>query len=276
MTNSLIRCACIQTSTGPDAGLNITSAVAMIREAAARGATLVTLPEAVDLLDGDSERMRAFAVPLDVHPAVDAFSACAKELGVWVLAGSLAVRDEADRVVNRCVLIDPRGQIRCHYDKIHLFDAAPGAVVSTESKIYARGEQAVVARVGEARVGLSICYDLRFPQLFRTLAQGGANILSIPAAFMQVTGEAHWHVLMQARAIENGCFVVAPAQCGNNYGTRQSYGHSIIIDPWGRILAEAGTVPGIIYATLDLALVGQARQAIPSLGQDKSFSLNSY
>lgn len=276
MTNSLIRCACIQTSTGPDAGLNITSAVAMIREAAARGATLVTLPEAVDLLDGDSERMRAFAVPLDVHPAIDAFSTCAKELGVWILAGSLAARDEADRVVNRCVLLNPQGQISCHYDKIHLFDAAPGAVVSTESKIYARGEQAVVARVGEARVGLSICYDLRFPQLFRTLAQGGANILSIPAAFMQVTGEAHWHVLMQARAIENGCFVVAPAQCGNNYGTRQSYGHSIIIDPWGRILAEAGTVPGIIYATLDLAQVGQARQAIPSLGQDKSFSLNTY
>lgn len=276
MTNSTIRCACIQTSTGPDAGINIMNAVSMIKEAGARGATLIALPEAVDLLDGDPERMRAFAVPLDVHPALAAFSKSAKELGVWVLAGSLAARDQAHRVVNRCVLINPQGELVCHYDKIHLFDAAPGAVVSTESDIYARGEQAVVASVGEARLGLAICYDLRFPQLFRTLAKGGANILSIPSAFMQVTGEAHWHALMRARAIENGCFVVAPAQCGNNYGTRRSYGHSIIIDPWGRILAEAGTKPEIIYATLDLALVGQARQAIPSLGQDKSFNLNTY
>lgn len=276
MTNSTIRCACIQTSTGPDAGINLMNAVSMIKEAAARGATLIALPEAVDLLDGDPERMRAFAVPLEAHPAAAAFSRSAKELGVWVLAGSLAARDEAHRVVNRCVLIDPQGKLVCHYDKIHLFDAAPGAVVSTESAIYARGEQAVVASIGAARLGLAICYDLRFPQLFRTLAKGGANILSIPSAFMQVTGEAHWHALMRARAIENGCFVVAPAQCGNNYGTRHSYGHSIIIDPWGRILAEAGTEPEIIYATLDLALVGQARQAIPSLGQDKSFNLNTY
>ncbi len=276
MKNTTLRCACIQTNTGPDPEHNLAQTLAMIREAAASGAALICLPEAVDILDADSERMQAAAVPLAIHPAIDKFRQAACSLKVAILAGSVAARDDKGQVVNRCVLIDSTGHIVCHYDKIHLFDAAPGAVVSTESKIYARGQQAVLAGMGKAQIGLSICYDLRFPYLFRTLAQAGANILSIPAAFMQVTGQAHWHALLRARAIENGCFVIAPAQCGIHYGTRQSYGHSIVIDPWGRVLAEAGTEPEIIYATIDFELVEAARQAIPSLAQDRSFTLTTH
>ncbi|RJG14866.1 carbon-nitrogen hydrolase family protein [Massilia cavernae] len=273
MTNPL-HCACVQTTTGPDFERNLRESLQMIREAASRGATLIGLPEAVDLLDADNERMRAFAAPMHQHPALKGYRAAARELGVAVLVGSIAALNESGQMVNRCVFIDRQGAIACYYDKVHLFDAAPGEVVSTESKLYVAGTRAVVAELDHARIGLSICYDLRFPQLFRTLAKGGANVLAIPAAFMQVTGEAHWHALMRARAIENGCFVFAPAQCGNNYGARQSFGHSIIIDPWGRVLAETGTEPGIIDATLDLALVQQARRAIPSLGADRPFSLS--
>lgn len=273
---SPILCACIQTNTGPDAALNTRNTIAMIEQAAAAGARLIALPEAVDLLDEDGERMRAFARPLEQHPTVDAFRASAKALGIWLLVGSVAARNAAGEAVNRCVFIGPMGGIVCHYDKIHLFDAAPGAVVSTESKIYARGAEAVIASLDWARIGLSICYDLRFPYLYRALALGGANVLAIPAAFMRITGEAHWHPLLRARAIENGCFVLAPAQCGLHYGSRYSYGRSLIVDPWGRVLAEAGEAEEIIYAELDFALIGQARQAIPSLAPERRFTLVSH
>lgn len=276
MNDISLRCACLQTNTGPDVHRNLSQALNMIREAAANGARFIALPEAVDLLDADPDRMRAFAMQTADHPFVRAMRSAARELGVSLLAGSVAARDDAGNVVNRSVLITPAGEIGFEYDKIHLFDAAPGAVVSTESKIYARGSRAVIAALagtGWARIGLSICYDLRFPHLFRALARGGANILAIPAAFMQVTGEAHWHPLMRSRAIENGCFVIAPAQCGIHYGTRRSYGHSLIVDPWGRVLAEAGADEEIIYADLDHALVASARNAIPSLSQDRAFTL---
>lgn len=275
MNNTPIRCACIQTNTLPDLARNLAQTLAMIEEAANGGAELICLPEAVDVLDADNERMIAAALPLSSHPAIAKFRQAAESLKVWILVGSVAARNDAGEVVNRCVLIDASGALVCHYDKIHLFDAAPGAVVSTESKIYARGSQAVLANMGEAKIGLAICYDLRFPYLFRDLARAGATILSVPAAFMQVTGEAHWHALLRSRAIENGCFVIAPAQCGIHYGTRRSYGHSIIIDPWGRVLAEAGTEPTVIFASIDLALVAQARQAIPSLGQDRAYTLTT-
>jgi deaminated glutathione amidase len=274
MTTAL-HCACVQTTTGPDPERNLRESLQMIREAAAKGATLVGLPEAVDLLDEDPARMRAYAAPMQLHPALGAYRSAARELGVAILVGSIAALDEAGNMANRCVFIDRHGGIASHYDKVHLFDAAPGEVVSTESDMYVPGTRAVLVELDQARIGLSICYDLRFPQLFRALAKGGANVLAIPAAFMQVTGEAHWHALMRARAIENGCFVFAPAQCGNNYGSRQSFGHSIIIDPWGRILAEAGETQGVIHATLDFALVQQARRAIPSLSADRPFTLSA-
>lgn len=245
----------------------------MIKESAAQGARFIALPEAVDLLDGDHERIHAHAWPVHHHPAIAAFRETAKSLGIWLLVGSVSARDETNQVVNRCVFVDARGNIVCHYDKIHLFDAIPGSAVFTESQIYARGTKAVVTSMPWGRLGLSICYDLRFPHLYRALAQAGANILAIPAAFMQVTGEAHWHALMRARAIENGCFVVAPAQCGLHYGTRRSFGHSLIIDPWGQVLAEAGTTEEIVYAALDLSQVQRARTAIPSLVQDRAFTL---
>lgn len=274
MTSPLLtRIACAQLPAGPDAARNITRACAFIRQAAAGQARFICLPEAVDLLDEDPGKMRAQARPLGEHAAALAFGELARELGVWLLVGSVSTRNAHGQPVNRCLLLNPHGAVVSHYDKIHLFDATPGSTVYAESTLYERGSRAVVASTPWAEIGLSICYDLRFPHLFRALAQAGAKILTVPAAFMKITGEAHWHTLLRARAIENGCYVVAPAQCGNPYGNRWSYGHSLIVDPWGTVLAEADESEGVIYADYDPAAVLEARTAIPSLGQDRPFEL---
>lgn len=274
MTPSLlIRIACVQIQAGSDAALNTARACGFIRQAATSGASFICLPEAVDLLEEDLDKMRAHARPISEHAVARAFSALARELGVWLLVGSVSTCNEQGQPVNRCLLLDQQGMIVDYYDKIHLFDATPGSTVYAESMLYERGSRAVVARTPWAMIGLSICYDLRFPHLFRALAQAGAKILTVPAAFMKITGEAHWHSLLRARAIENGCYVVAPAQCGNPYGTRWSYGHSLIVDPWGTVLAEAAEAEGVIYADYDPAAVTKARTAIPSLGQDRPFEL---
>lgn len=272
-TPGTTRIACVQIKAGSDANANTARACELIRQAASGGARFICLPEAVDLLDEDLSKMSAYARPLREHAAAQAFGRLARELGVWLLVGSISARDEQDRPVNRCLLLDSHGMIASYYDKIHLFDATPGSTVYAESTLYERGARAVVASVPWAKIGLSICYDLRFPHLFRALAQAGANILTVPAAFMKTTGEAHWHSLLRARAIENGCYVVAPAQCGNPYGARWSYGHSLIADPWGTVLAEAAEAEGVIYADYDPASVTKARTAIPSLGQDRPFEL---
>lgn len=273
MPASAFKVACVQMTAGPDAAMNARRSLDLIAQAVSAGAKFVCLPEAVDMLDEDPARMRAHAAPMATHASLAQFRRAAQTLGVWVLVGSITALNERAQTVNRCVLLDDHGAIQGHYDKIHLFDAVPGTTRFTESDLYTAGRLATVVGTPWMRLGLSICYDLRFPQLYRALARAGATVLTIPAAFMKITGEAHWHSLLRARAIENGCYVVAPAQCGNPYGTRWSYGHSLIVDPWGLVLAEAAETEGVIYADYDPASVTKARTAIPSLGQDRPFEL---
>jgi predicted amidohydrolase len=196
----------------------------------------------------------------------------AGELGVWLLAGSLVVRLAADRLANRSYLIGPGGDISARYDKIHMFDVEiPDGQSYRESRAYRPGGRAVTADLPWGRLGLTVCYDLRFPQLFRALAKGGADFISVPSAFTKFTGRAHWHVLLRARAIETGCFVFAPAQCGTHAEGRKTYGHSLIVAPWGEVLAEGGEEPGLITAEIDPAEIGKARAMVPSLTHDRPF-----
>ena len=188
----------------------------------------------------------------------------ARKLGIYVHVGSLAIKISPDRAANRGFLIDPKGEIAARYDKIHMFDVdLEGGESYRESRTYRPGEQAVLADLPWGRLGLTICYDLRFPALYRALAEAGATMLTIPSAFTQQTGEAHWHVLIRARAIENGCFVFAAAQGGKHENGRETFGHSLIVDPWGRILAEGGIEPGVVMAEIDLGEVAKARSRDP-------------
>ena len=193
--------------------------------------------------------------------------------GAWLLIGSLAVRLDADTVVNRSILLAPDGAIAARYDKIHMFDVdLPGGESYRESKMFQPGDRAALVETPWGGVGMTICYDLRFAALYRALAQAGAGILTVPSAFTRVTGEAHWHVLLRARAIETGTFVVAPAQCGSHPGGRETYGHTLIVDPWGTVVAEGGDAPGIVHAEIDLGAVAKARARIPALGHDRNFA----
>src|SRR5690606_37984132 len=208
----------------------------------------------------------------DVDPGLKAFRTLAKELSVTLLIGSIAVRLEAPKCANRSFLIGPDGQIIARYDKIHMFDVQLNAGnVYRESESFAAGGEAVVAPLPAGALGMTVCYDVRFPNLYRQLALSGATIIAVPAAFTRITGEAHWHILLRSRAIETGCFVIAPAQGGRHEDGRETYGHSLIIDPWGEILAEAGADPGVITATLDQAKVEEARARIPSLDHARDF-----
>jgi predicted amidohydrolase len=214
-------------------------------------------------------------MPEDGHCALAAFQALAAELGAWLLVGSLTVRIAGEtRVANRSLLLDPAGEIVARYDKIHMYDVdVPDGENHRESKNFRPGAEAVVAPTPWGRLGMTVCYDLRFAQLYRVLAQSGAIFLTIPSAFTKVTGAVHWHVLMRARAIETGSFVLAPAQTGHHPGHRQTFGHSMVVDPWGHVLAEAGEEPGVITARIDPAAVTRARTAIPALAQDRDFAL---
>ena len=270
---SRLALACVQLTAGEDMGRNIEAAVAAIRAAREGGADFILTPENVSMMVPDPRQVRARAAPEESHPALGAFRDLAIETGAWLLAGSLAVQLERDRVANRSILIAPDGAIAARYDKIHMFDVdLPDGESYRESKMYRPGGRAVVAETPWGGVGLSVCYDLRFAALYRTLAQAGARILTVPSAFTKLTGEAHWHVLLRARAIETGAYVVAPAQCGTHPGGRKTYGHTLIVDPWGAVLGEGGEAPGIIHADIDLAAVEQARARIPTLGCDRSFS----
>jgi predicted amidohydrolase len=270
---SKLRVGVVQSCAGTDSARNVEDLLARIREAAAAGAAFIALPEACEFLHPDNDEFFRHARPVEEAPAARALAAAARETGAWILVGSLSVRADAQALANRSILLDPRGVVHATYDKIHLFDAAPGAKQSLESRLYRRGSKAVVADIGLAKVGLSVCYDLRFPHLYRALAQHGAQILAVPSAFMKVTGEAHWHTLMRARAIETGCFVLAPAQCGSPHAGRESYGHSLIVNPWGEVMADAGTEPATLVVDLDLAQVAEARRRIPSLGQNFDFDV---
>jgi predicted amidohydrolase len=243
-----------------------------VREAKSKGADFIATPENTTLMapDGGAKLERSYDEEHD--PALPAFRALAEELGIWLLIGSLAIKVSDRKTANRQFLIDPKGRITARYSKIHLFDVdLPSGEKYRESNTVAGGDRAVLADTPWGKIGLTICYDVRFPQLYRRLAQSGAFLLTVPSAFTETTGKAHWHVLLRARAIENGAFVLAPAQGGTHANGRKTYGHSMIIAPWGEVLAEAGTEPGIILADIDPAAVTDARARVPNLQHDRPF-----
>lgn len=268
----LLKVACIQLTSGDDVQKNIEGAAGLIRKAAEQGAQLIATPENTCLMEHrPQERLKKAFTEAD-HPGIPVFQELSQEFHCWLLIGSLTIKGPDNLCYNRSYLFGPQGNIVAKYDKIHLFDAnLPDGKNFRESQAFHAGNQPVVTPTDWGRLGLSICYDLRFPYLYRYLSQHGAQIIAVPSAFIKITGEAHWHVLLRARAIETGCFMIAPGQTGFHSGGRQTYGHSLIIDPWGRILAEAGTTPEIIYAELDLKQVAQVHQQIPAWNSKPPF-----
>jgi predicted amidohydrolase len=272
-----LKLACIQANTGNDLAANLATVTGMIREAAANGAVFVLTPEYTLMMDGSGRVMRDNALPADGGAPLAKLQALAKELNIWLLIGSLTLRtgDEADtRIVNRSLLINVLGEVVSAYDKIHMFDVTlPDGKVIRESSAYRPGDKAVVTETSWGKLGMTICYDLRFPALFRALAQAGAQMIAVPSSFQRQTGKAHWHILLQARAIENACYIIAPAMCGDHAGNRQTFGHSLVVSPWGEVVADGGEGPGITYAEIDLARVVKVRGMIPSLTHDRAFKV---
>ncbi|MBA84093.1 carbon-nitrogen hydrolase family protein [Thalassobius sp. S69A] len=273
-----MRVALLQLNVSDDPGANLTVTRAMIQEAAQGGAGFVLTPEVTNCLSSSRAHQEQVLRPQDRDETLAALRAQAQELGIWLLIGSLGVKtDDPDgRFANRSFLISPEGSIAGQYDKIHMFDVQVSETETyRESAGYRPGTRAVVVDAGFAKIGLSICYDVRFAYLYRALAQAGAQILTVPAAFSPVTGRAHWEPLLRARAIETGCFVLAPAQTGTHTATqgkpRQTYGHSMVIAPWGEVLADAGTETGITFVDLDLSAVAQAQARVPALTHDRKF-----
>jgi deaminated glutathione amidase len=272
--SSPFRVACLQLNSGNDLEANFANVDAMTREAAGGGAQFVLMPEYALMMDGSGRVMRERALAADGAPVLARLQSLARELGLWLLAGSLTLRTDDERIANRSFLISADGGVVAAYDKIHMFDATlPDGKVIRESSAYRPGERAVVAATPWGKLGMTVCYDLRFPGLFRALAQAGAAFISVPSSFQRQTGKAHWHALLRARAIENECFILAPAMCGDHPGNRQTYGHSLVVDPWGEILAEGGEMPQIIYADVDPARVPKVRGMIPSLEHDRAYQL---
>jgi predicted amidohydrolase len=253
---------------------NLEAAAEAVREAAASGADFVLTPENTPILEPDHARLLAAVPTAGAHPALQAFSEMAKALNIWLLLGSTAVKlDGEDRLANRSVLFRPDGGVAAQYDKIHMFDVnVPDGQSYRESKTFRPGGRAVAADLPGGRVGLTICYDLRFPALYRSLAKAGASVLTVPAAFTQFTGEAHWHTLLRARAIETGCFVLAPGQCGEHAEGRRTYGHSLAVAPWGEVLADGGGSPGVTTVEIDLDKIAQARGWVPAITHDREFA----
>jgi predicted amidohydrolase len=274
-SRTILRVACIQNRPGPDLARNLADAEAMVREAAADGALLACLPEYFSFLDVDPRgRLVAPAFREADHPALPRFRALARELGVHLSLGSLPIAAADGKAFNRSYFLGPDGHIAARYDKLHLFDVdLPDGESYRESDTIVPGSAAAAVPSPWGRIGLSVCYDLRFAHLYRRLAKAGAVILLVPAAFTATTGAAHWHVLARARAIETGAFVLAACQTGRHPHGGASYGHSLIVDPWGRVLADAGEEVGVITADLDLSLVGEARRMIPAWSAERPFQL---
>jgi predicted amidohydrolase len=259
---------------GRSVAANIDTATRLIGEAADAGAAYVQTPEMTSILERDRKALFAAVSEEARDPALAAFRELARARKIWLHVGSLAVRSEGERVANRAFLIDPAGEIAARYDKIHMFDVdLPMGESWRESNTYKPGETAVAADLPWGRLGLTICYDLRFPALHLALAEAGAEFLAVPAAFTKQTGEAHWHVLIRARAIETGSFVLAAAQGGHHEDGRDTFGHSLIVDPWGRILAQGGVQPVVTMARIDPLLVEDARSRIPVLANGRRFGL---
>lgn len=273
-----MRAALVQLSVTDDPVANLPVTVDFIRAAAAAGAGFVLTPECTNLLSSDRAHQRAVLAHEAEDATLAALRAEAERLGIWLLIGSLGLKthDADGRFANRSFLIGPSGQIVARYDKIHMFDVDVSPTERyRESEAYRPGTKAVLAEAGFARIGMAICYDLRFPQLFRRLSQAGAQLLTLPAAFNDTTGAAHWESLIRARAIENTCFVLAPAQCGTHAAhagkPRRTHGHSLAVAPWGEVLADGGTEPGVTLVDLDLARVAEARARVPSIAHDRGF-----
>src|SRR6186713_1321254 len=274
MNGGSFKAAMIQMRSGLQPGANIDAAVRYIGDAKSAGAEYVLTPEMTNILAANREQLFAVAVEEEADASLATLREVARKLGIYVHIGSLAIRISPDRAANRSFLVDPKGDILARYDKIHMFDVdLAGGESYRESRNYRPGELAVLADLPWGRLGLTICYDLRFPALYRALAEAGAMYLAIPSAFTRQTGEAHWHVLMRARAIENGSFVFAAAQAGDHENGRATYGHSLVVDPWGRVIAEGGSEPGVIFADVDPAEVATARARVPSLQHGRRFEI---
>lgn len=268
------KAALVQLCCGRDVARNISAATDFIRAAAAAGADYIQTPENTQIMELEKPRLMAQLQPEAGNIAIATFSGLAKELKRWLHIGSLAIKRDDGKIANRSFLFAPDGGIAARYDKIHMFDVDLGnGEAYRESATYEPGTKAVLAELPWGKLGMTICYDLRFPALHRALAQNGASFIAVPAAFTRITGEAHWITLLRARAIEAQCFVLAAAQGGKHENGRETFGHSVIIAPWGEILAEAGTEPGFVMAEIDLTKVAEARRKVPSLQHDRTFAV---
>jgi predicted amidohydrolase len=273
-----LRVALVQTRTPATQEESIAQLEPLVRQAAAGGARLIATPEASNFLQKDREKREAVLVDQEADPVVRRLRGLASELGAWILCGSAILRSGHagdDRAANRSILIGVRGEVVASYDKLHVYDVdLPTGERWRESAVVRPGEAAVIADAPWGRMGLTVCYDLRFPQLFRVLAKAGASIITVPAAFTVPTGQAHWEVLLRARAIETGCFILAPAQGGTHADGRATWGRSMVVAPWGEVLAALDNdAPGVLFADLDLGAVERARQAVPQLTHDRDFTL---
>jgi deaminated glutathione amidase len=255
---------------------NAADAAALIREAHGRGAKFISTPEMTNILEPDRPRLKGLARREDDDQSVRGFSQLAQELGIWLNIGSLALNGDGEKLVNRSLLFAPNGRIAARYDKIHLFDVdLPDGQRLRESETYESGSKLAMAETPFGKLGLSICYDVRFPTLFHALAVNGCGLVTVPSAFTVPTGEAHWHVLLRARAIETGSFVLAAAQGGVHAGGRATYGHSLAVTPWGEIIAEGGTEPQALVFEIDTSLIASARSRIPALNHARRFDLKA-
>ena len=267
--------ACLQLNSKRTIDDNLPEVTDLLDEAIGAGADFITLPECTGMMEPNGDALREKAPAEENHPVLDLIQAKAAESGRWILIGSLAIKLPDGKIANRSYLFDAQGDVTATYDKIHMFDVELGdGQYYRESATYEPGAEAVIADLPWGRAGLTICYDVRFAYLYRTLAQNGTDFITIPAAFTKVSGEAHWHVLQRARAIETGSYVISAAQCGTHAEDRRTYGHSLIIDPWGTILADGGEAPGVITAEIDPAKVAEARSKIPALTHDRSYRLS--
>ena len=274
--NGTFRAAMVQTCTSCDVDKNIELVSAQVREAAASGAHYIQTPEVTTLIEARGAAQIEKSQPDDqANTALKAFAALAAELGIWLHIGSMSVRETEEKLANRSFLFRPDGQIAARYDKIHMFDVAVDADNRyNESRRYNAGDRAVVTPLPWGNLGMTICYDMRFPGLYRSIAKAGAHFISVPSAFTIPTGKAHWHVLLRARAVESQCFVFAAAQVGEHESGRKTYGHSIIISPWGEVLAEAdGLQTGVIYSNIETETLETVRERVPSLRHDRPYDV---
>jgi predicted amidohydrolase len=265
--------ACVQISSQNDMAANLTKIKGFITDAAERGADLITLPENVAFMSANADELKANSYFEEEHPALNEIMNLAAKLGKWVLIGSIATKvNHSEKFANRSFLLNEQGEITARYDKIHLYQASVhGGESHNEGNRFVAGDKSAIADTPWGKLGMTICYDLRFPHLFRKLAKAGADFIAVPSAFTEITGKAHWHVLLRARAIENGCYIIAPAQTGSHPANRRTYGHSLIADPWGNVLSDAGEAEGVTVCTVDTEIVAKTRAQLPCLEHDREF-----